>query len=153
VKLYLVRHGDAVSEFDDPERPLSDVGISEAESLAEYLENKKVAISTIFHSTKKRAAQTAQIIGDLISSETQLISKDYLTPDGPINKLIAEISSMKSDLMVVSHMPFIPRLVESLVEKRDRKEAVTFRTGAVIVLDNENSDCWRVAWSFRPELS
>ncbi|MDP2964602.1 MAG: histidine phosphatase family protein [Pelolinea sp.] len=66
--LYLVRHGESVSNFNnvfigrsvDP--ALTETGLQQARSLAESLRGKKVA--AIFSSTLLRARQTAQIVAD-----------------------------------------------------------------------------------------
>ncbi len=62
MELILVRHGDALSKAQDPQRPLSDRGRAGAQSAAEAAKGLELAPIAIFHSGKLRAAQTAEIL-------------------------------------------------------------------------------------------
>ena len=53
--LYLVRHGEAKSKDEDPERSLSDKGVDDVKKVARAMFRKKVAVASIFHSGKARA--------------------------------------------------------------------------------------------------
>src|SRR5215470_8768657 len=62
MNIYLVRHGEAVSEKLDPERPLTASGREAVERVAGMAATKGVAVTTIFHSGILRARQTAEVL-------------------------------------------------------------------------------------------
>jgi len=62
MKLYLVRHGDAVFDQVDSTRPLNEKGKADVLKVAMHLKEGVPHIESIFHSGKKRAEQTAEII-------------------------------------------------------------------------------------------
>src|SRR3989442_4166078 len=59
---YLVQHGEATPEQDDPARPLTDRGRREVEPVAEAAKRSGVGIAEIVHSGKIRAPQTAELL-------------------------------------------------------------------------------------------
>ena len=68
MKLCLVQHGDAVPEETDPQRPLSERGCAEVQRVAELLAGAGVQVSTILHSGKTRAEQTARLLAACVSA-------------------------------------------------------------------------------------
>ncbi|HDD66024.1 MAG TPA: phosphohistidine phosphatase SixA, partial [Nitrososphaeria archaeon] len=63
MKVYLVQHGEAKREEEDPARPLTEEGKREVEDVARFLAELGVRVDRILHSGKLRAAQTANILG------------------------------------------------------------------------------------------
>jgi len=63
MRLYLVQHGEAKREEEDPSRPLTENGRREVEIVAKFLSEAGIKIDKILHSGKLRAAQTAEILG------------------------------------------------------------------------------------------
>jgi len=152
MKLYLVRHGDAVSEWEDSERPLSSHGIKEVKKTALELKERNVDVSIIFHSTKQRAQQTAEMIKNCINPKAQLVIKKYLSPGGSIDELEMEIGNLNEDLMIVSHLPFLPRLIEKLIPNEEKRAGAVLKTGSVIALEQVDKASWRMLWSFAPSF-
>ena len=72
MRLYVVRHGDAVSEKVDPARPLSEEGCGTVQSIASFLKESGVRVSRVFHSGKARAAQTAAILAESVAGAAKL---------------------------------------------------------------------------------
>ena len=68
--LYLVQHGAAVPEQEDPERPLSAQGAEDVERLAGLLAHLGVSVARVLHSGKTRAAQTAAKLAELYPADT-----------------------------------------------------------------------------------
>jgi phosphohistidine phosphatase len=62
MRLYLVQHGEAKREEEDPSRPLTENGRIEVERVAEFLARAGVKVDRILHSGRLRAAQTAEIL-------------------------------------------------------------------------------------------
>jgi hypothetical protein len=60
--LYLVQHGKSLPKEEDPDKGLSSEGTKEVERIAQMAKEHGVRVSSIKHSGKKRARQTAEIL-------------------------------------------------------------------------------------------
>ncbi|MBZ5615877.1 MAG: histidine phosphatase family protein [Acidobacteriia bacterium] len=60
--IYLVQHGAARAEAEDPQRSLTGEGRRTVERIGEHLAKCGVALDRIEHSDKLRARQTAEIL-------------------------------------------------------------------------------------------
>ena len=150
MKLYLMRHGEALSPQKDPECGLSDKGKLNVELVAKHLQKQGVLFSKIFHSKKKRARETAEIMGGIISPHAQLTLHDKITPNDDPHNIFSEINSWEEDTLIASHLPFVPNLMTLLTEKDAYMTAITFETATVICLEKENSYKWKLLWSTAP---
>jgi phosphohistidine phosphatase len=63
VRVYLVQHGRAKSEEEEPQRRLTDKGIGEVQKVAVFLRPLELRIDAVWHSGKARAQQTAELPG------------------------------------------------------------------------------------------
>ena len=64
--VYLVQHGEAKSEEEDPQRRLTDKGIGEVQNVAKVLRPLKLAVDAIWHSDKARAQQTEELLAGTV---------------------------------------------------------------------------------------
>ncbi len=80
MKLYLVQHGEAVPESQDPSRPLTDKGRREAERVAQHIAKLGIHMDKILHSGKLRAAQTAEIFAQHLKPSRGFEQADALEP-------------------------------------------------------------------------
>ena len=62
MKLYLIQHGEAKPEAEDPERSLTVHGEEETKRVSLRASNLNIVPSRIFHSGKLRAKQTAELV-------------------------------------------------------------------------------------------
>ena len=145
-----MRHGEALSPQKDPERGLSGNGKSNVELVARHLKTQGVTISQIFHSKKKRARETAEIIRDNIAPNISLIQHDKIAPNDDPHLLFSEINSWEDDTLIASHLPFVPNLMTLLTEKDAYMTAITFETATVICLEKVSSYQWKFLWSTAP---
>ncbi|MDP8299148.1 MAG: histidine phosphatase family protein [Candidatus Tantalella remota] len=82
MRLYLVQHGKAMAKDQDPDRPLTVKGKEDSAKIAKFLNTAGISIDAIWHSTKTRAIETAQILAKELSPKEgtwQLIFE--VTPD------------------------------------------------------------------------
>ena len=151
MKLYLMRHGEALSPQQDPKRGLTDNGKARIKHVANYLKGKKVSFKQIFHSSKKRARETAEIMGQTISPDIKLQSHQSIAPNDDPNSIINEIIVWDEDTLIASHLPFVPNLMTQLTGQDAYLSAITFETGTVVCLEKKNNtDVWKVAWATSP---
>ena len=149
MKLYLVQHGLSLSGEVDPEKSLSPEGEAESRNIAAFLKEKGIRVDLFWHSPKKRAVQTAQILAETISCPETQERKD-LNPLDPVGNFPAEIKALEKDLMIVGHLPFMQKLASLLLSGDENKELVSVRNSGVICL--EHTDSWKVLWTVIPEL-
>ena len=150
---YLVRHGEAKPEEEDPARPLSDQGREGVRHVARKAAATGVKAAEILHSGKLRAKQTAEILAEHLSLSNGLSQKEGLKPldDPGIAKEILEKNP--ESLMLVGHLPHLSHLVSILLSGDPEKGMVYFETGAMVCLSRtENPENgWTLKWVISPK--
>lgn len=145
-----MRHGEALSPQKDPERGLTDDGKSKIELVAKYLQKQSVSFSQIFHSKKKRARETAEIMRDIIAPAVTLTIHDKTTPNDNPQLIFSEINSWDKDTLIASHLPFVPNLITSLAGQDAYLSAISFETGTIVCLEKDDNDIWSIIWATSP---
>lgn len=132
-----MRHGHALAGASaDVQRPLSKQGKLEAAAIARCLVQKNVKIDIFYQSTRKRAQETALIVRDILNPLARIETKDGLGPDDPLEHVLSEIPRWKESAMIVSHMPFLPRLISRLATGREDGKMVSMPTASVAVMQH-----------------
>lgn len=150
MKLYLMRHGEALSPQIDPECGLTDKGKFKIETLAQYLHEQGLEFNHVYHSKKKRAQQTAEIMTRIISPNVKPTLHQKITPNDDPNLILSEINSWTEDALITSHLPFVPNLMTLLTGKDAFLSAITFETGTIVCLKKNNNSDWTLDWSTCP---
>lgn len=143
MRLYLMRHGQAESPSIDPQRDLTAEGKREIEQIANSLVKKSVHLDQVFHSGKRRAHQTAQVIAGIVAPDLSPQSMDNLKPNDNPEKIIDIIKQWTDDTLIVSHLPFIPTLLNRLTQTQHN---IYFNPGTVACL-NRSKDLWQLEWT------
>lgn len=146
MEVYLVRHGEAKSEYEDPERPLADKGRSDVSILAEYVATLGLRISKIYHSERLRAKQTAEIFYQKLKPKDGLEQVKALTPYDDIQGALKIIENAEEPIMIVGHLPHLSKLLSALVAGEQNKELVEFDAGGIVCIAKKNEH-WLVRWS------
>jgi phosphohistidine phosphatase len=152
MKIYLVRHGHALSEEEDPARPLSDRGRREVGKIAAFLGKNGVRVDRVLHSGKTRAQQTAAILADAVGIEVDVTEREGLAPNDPVEPFAEQIGNGKRDLMVVGHLPFLGRLVSYCVTGNAETPVIAFAAGAIACLQTMEDGEWSIGWFMAPEV-
>ena len=152
MRLYLVRHGEALSKEVDPERSLSNEGRQEAEKVAAFLERQAIEVEAVWESGKKRATQTAEIMAARVNSKGGVVCRSGMAPMDPVTPIIEELSSLEGDYMLVGHLPFMSILASRLILGREDPDVVRFAAAAVLCLEKSPNGDWTVAWMVTPDV-
>ena len=152
MKLYLVQHGEAVAKEDDPDRPLSDKGMTDVKHIARALTYARVEVERVIHSGKLRAQQTAEILVGEIAPGVQLEIHDQIRPNDNPGTFDLLSDNQNTDIMVVGHLPFMAKLVSHLVAGDDSLALVVYRPGSIVCLETIEADNWQINWMLRPKL-
>ncbi len=146
--LYLVQHGEAKPEQEDPERPLTEKGRKDVEVIATEVAKRGLKINKILHSGKLRARQTAEIFAQKLSVKNIEELKSINPLDDPaFAKEIVE--NAPEDLMIVGHLPHLGKLVSLLVVNNPEKEIVKFQMGGMLGLKKIETN-WIITCFFTP---
>lgn len=129
--VYLVRHGEAVPEEVAPARPLTEKGRVEVEATARELKEEGARIDEIWHSTKLRAKQTAEIIARVLDI-SKVIEIEGLKPNDPIAPIAALIRHSNKTILIAGHLPFIPKLASLLRPELQDKQVIELKSGGVV---------------------
>ena len=151
MKVYLVRHGEAVSSGVDPKRPLSERGFADVRKVASFIEPLKISAEHIWHSGKLRAAQTAEIMTSVV------VVKDYsahegMGPNDDVTIIADEIESYDTNLMIVGHLPFLAYLASLLVAGKETANVAAFDAGSIACLNRSDPSQWQIEWMISPKL-
>jgi phosphohistidine phosphatase len=117
--IYLVHHGDAVGPDVDPQRPLSSAGRAAVERLAARAAERGVKPVAIHHSGKLRARQTADAFLRACNPLAEFSAIRGLQPEDPAIWIRETLAHEERELMLVGHMPNLPRLLTLLVTGRE----------------------------------
>lgn len=148
--LYLIQHGKAKSKEEDPDRPLTDEGRREVESVM-LLMMRFGAINAprVLHSGKLRAAETAELVGTKIDASVE--EADGLSPNDDPGIWASRIASEEGGLVLVGHMPHLSRLASRLLCDDPEAGLVEFANGGVVCL-HRDAGAWAVRWAIPPSL-
>ncbi|MCX8116485.1 MAG: phosphohistidine phosphatase SixA [Desulfobacterota bacterium] len=150
MKLYLVQHGEARPEREDPERSLTDFGRDEIQRVSRVAKLMGVLPAVVYHSGKRRARQTAEILGEALN--LPLKQEEGLNPNDPIQPWVERISRERRDLMIVGHLPFLDHLASFLICGNEKARVILFRYGAIVCLEQKEDQGWAIRWVLSPEM-
>lgn len=149
--IYLSRHGEASPSGPDKPSSLTPKGRSEIARMAEYLIQKKnLKVSSIWHSPKTRAIQTAEIYWKLSGNTAiPMEEKINLSPDGDASQICREIIGRKDgNLLLVSHLPFLPDLAWLLLNESPGTSTLAFPTAGIAAFEFDKT--FKLLWTLKP---
>ena len=157
MNLYLIRHAIAVEESeDDSQRPLTDKGRKKMRSIAKGLRAIGVEFDLILSSPYVRAADTAEILSDILKVKQEVQFSENLIPAGSPEALIAELNEKYTadSIALVGHEPFLSALIGLLVADNPNAD-ITLKKGGVCSLSADDLHHTRKAtmdWLLTPGI-
>ena len=148
---YLVRHGQAKSEIEDPARPLSDRGREEVTRVSRHMRAMGLRVAKIRHSGKLRARQTAEILAEHLSPTGGIHDMEGLAPMDNPDRARAAIEAAREPVMLVGHLPHLSRLASVLILGDSDQEILQFKAGAIACLDRVEGR-FQLQWLLTPSL-
>jgi len=152
VKLYLMQHGEARAEAEDPDRPLTERGRDEVERVARVASRLELGIGEIRHSGKLRARQTADIMAAQLRPGTRVVAARGLSPKDDPGRTADEMAGALEPLLLVGHLPHLGCLTARLLTGQDEPAVLSFRMAALVAL-RRDPEGWRLAWVLTPEMA
>jgi phosphohistidine phosphatase len=148
VNFYLVRHGDALSAAENPQRPLSFDGRRHVQQTAGMALERSIQVSAIYHSGILRAKETAEILAERMSVATVAELSGLLPEDDPAI-VKAELEAANDSIVLVGHLPFMSRLAGLLINGDPERPGVEFFP-ATMVCCVRSTTHWRMSWVVAP---
>ena len=136
MRIFLVRHGDAVPEEDagsDRDRWLSAKGRENARILGRLLREQHVLPDIILSSPLPRAVQTAELLAQSLDYIDVIVSLRCLEPAAQPRVAAGEIMARGASVLVVSHEPAISSLAAFLIGQPAFPQ---FRTAQCCAIEN-----------------
>jgi len=149
MKLYLIQHGLSLSEEQDPQKPLSEEGKAETQKMARFIKAENIRVASIWHSKKMRAIETVQIISQVIEG-VNIKERHDLNPNDVVTNIKEEIETIKEDIMIIGHLPFLQKLTSLLLFGNEENDSITFKNSGVICLEYQEK--WKLLWEITPDL-
>jgi phosphohistidine phosphatase len=148
MRIYLVRHGDAVPEDDagsDRDRWLSPRGREAARVLGRLLVEQNISIDTIVSSPLPRAVQTAELLAASIDYIATIASLRCLEPSAHPRVAAGELARAGNAVLVVGHEPSISALGAHLL---GRPSFPPFRTAQCCAIEDG-----KPTWTARADVN
>ncbi len=150
--LYLVQHGAAKPEAEDPQRGLTDAGRRTVSTAANALARAGVTVARIEHSDKLRARQTAEILAARLQPAKGTMQVPGLAPNDDVEPACLRLNDANEDVMIVGHLPHLSRLASRLLRHDPQQALLKFQMGGVVKLERDAEGIWTVAWMLTPDL-
>lgn len=154
--IYIVRHAKAAQGHPDELRELLPEGTNQAERIGRALADAGVTVPRIHHSGLVRARQTAEILASALGSGVELVERPGMSPESDPRATAAWIEAEEEaagNVMVVSHMPFVDRLVSLLVTGDDAANLVDYKLCAAAKLTPRENHGYRISWLVTPRTA
>ena len=139
MEIYLMQHGEAFTEDQDPERSLTRSGEDQIHSSGKALKKLGVEADLILSSPKKRARQTAEIVaGELGYSREGIAVTEVLEPLAPHEDAIAYLRRFgdRGKMLLAGHLPSLAKIASSLMSG-GTDVSIHFEMGGVCRIDVE----------------
>lgn len=119
MKLYILRHGDAIEQgYDDASRPLSPLGEEQGRVAATTLKKHTETLDLILSSPLLRARQMAEIVQREFPS-VNIQTTEHLVSSSDPRQIIQLLNDMKKNsVLCVGHQPHLGILLSQLVNFR-----------------------------------
>ncbi len=153
--IYLIRHGEAKEENEDPDRQLSEKGVHSIRETGLHLYRDNVRVDQILHSSKLRTKQTARIIAECLTpvNYKTISETDGLSPLDNPGIWDDRLKYLTNDLMLVGHMPHLGKLASLLLCGDMGRDIISFTPGCAVCLERLDLGNWTLKWMLTPSMS
>ncbi len=150
--VYLVQHAEAKSEQEDPSRSLSEKGMQNIKKVASYASQYNLKVHMIFHSTKLRAKQTAEVLSEHLKSANGISEVDGLAPLDDPAIWAQRLKDIPEDVILVGHLPHLDKLASLLLCGEKEKNVISFKMAGIVCLQRTDTESYSLQWMVTPEV-
>lgn len=156
--MYVIRHAEAVSrddkQYDDDDRPLTDVGREQARNLAKALVAQGIQFESVVSSPLIRARQTAEeMLQNMPGPMAALEYCDHLAPGGKARKLSRSLLGIGGEsVAIIGHEPDLSNFIGRLIGCREMQLSLAKGGVAKVQCDGvPDKGLGRLVWLLTPE--
>lgn len=158
MRLFLLRHAEAVPGTPDAERVLTKKGQLQVKCLVEYLSLKSLRdLRAVEHSGFVRAVQTATRFIELTGLDLPLLPVTGLRPADNAKRILKDIIDTRHDRLIVGHNPNLAIIAGRLLGGGRHEVPVVLKKCALIALECAEGPSkkyplgqWRLLWLIDP---
>ena len=152
MKLYFLRHAEALDGTDDAGRPLSPHGKKEAREVGRFLKGAGIEFDAAYSSPLVRAKQTAKIVLEVCGSAELEIADALLneTPPGQFEAWLKDLMEAKHALLA-GHAPSLAERVRQLLGITN-PETLKLPKGGLACLETEDRRAATLKFFVTPKL-
>jgi phosphohistidine phosphatase len=148
--IHLIRHADAVSEEEDPARPLSVKGRGQVDRLCAILrKDHAFRPAEIWHSPLLRSLETAKLLAKGLGLAAPLVLAPGLKPEDDPQKIASALGAEARDIAVVGHEPHLGHLASLMVHGPGRAWVFFPFSKAGVLRLSRNGKRWKSGWLVR----
>jgi phosphohistidine phosphatase SixA len=142
MKVYYLRHAEAVDGADDAARPLSDHGQEQCRELGEFLSRAKITFEAAYSSPLVRAHETAKLVLPITNKKSpvrvQLV--DELLNETAWNAFGRWLESLTAlrNCLLVGHDPSISQRLRRLLQMTNAEALSMPKAGLACIALEEN---------------
>lgn len=137
MQLYLMQHGQAVPETENPEQPLSREGVAQIKAAAAAMKKLGIAPDLILCSPKKRSHQTAALVAEGVNYPySDIVESDTVKPSAPADETVSFLRQNPAckSVLIAGHMPSLANIA-SLLLGGDTPVQLRIENGGLCRLD------------------
>ncbi len=151
MELFLVQHAESRTKDEDPDKSLTEDGVTAALQIASWAAQAEIQVDEIRHSGKMRAEQTAAILAEALPAQVGMNAVAGINPLDDPAPLAEELQSQQDSVMLIGHLPFLSRLAGILLNKDSERELVAFENAGIVCLQRAGGE-WSLRWAMVPRL-
>jgi phosphohistidine phosphatase len=155
MRLYFLRHADALEGSDDAARPLSPRGWRQARRLGRFLEESGIAFDLAYSSPLVRSCETAEAILHCCGAVPvkQLRKVNALLNDASQKQFDGWLRGLPDagHVLLVGHAPTLPERVRVLLGMGD-PDALKLPKGAVVCIGTDDRQAGTLKFFVTPKL-
>jgi phosphohistidine phosphatase len=145
--IYLIRHADAVSDEENPDRPLSARGREQVAKVCGILRKRSgFKPREIWYSPLERSRETAELLAQGLQLTALLVLTPGLTPDDDPAKIAAVLETEAGDIAIVGHEPHLGVLASLMVHGPEGAAAYFHFPKAGVLALSPDGRRWRPEW-------
>ncbi len=148
--IYLVQHGQCFDKQTDPEQNLTPEGRTKILQIAKMAAEAGITVSSIYHSGKLRALQTAELFYEQLRA-SQIKSIVGIAPLDSVENF-ANHFEFPENSMIVGHLPFMERLTSYLITGNQQQLIIKFQNAGIVGLSQNDNNNWHIKWTILPVI-
>ncbi len=161
MRVFLLRHAEAVPGLPDATRDLTPRGQRQVAELAKGAGRVPVeAVLAIEHSPLVRAVRTAQLLRLATGSGLPLKVFAGLEPEADSHRTALQLGKSRQSRLLVGHNPHLAALAARLLGLPDGDQAIRFRKAGLMALERTAKPTrlrpygtWSLLWMVPPDLT